>query len=83
MRVVERDGRLEPLLGCWYAPRALPDLTRRLRDGALSLFAAIRALDPDVVTTEETRMLDPSLRSLVNVNTPEDLASARGTLENY
>ena len=83
MRVAERDGRLEPLLACWDAGRALAVLRRRLAEGELSLFGAIKELGADVLSEEEARRIDPELRSFVNVNTPEDLANAVLTLEKY
>ncbi len=83
VRVAGRGGGLEPLLGCWDAPRALPVLSRRLQDGALSLYGALRELSAEVLPEIEARALDPDLRSFVNVNTPEDLARARCSLEKY
>ncbi len=66
----------EPLLALYHqsclgeAQRVLASGRRRL----VAMFPALRIVELDV---ETLRAVDPSLRSLVNVNTPEELAEVR------
>jgi molybdopterin-guanine dinucleotide biosynthesis protein A len=63
----------EPLLAIWR-PRVLPEVTRRIERGDLSLQSLLAALDTLYVPEPDLRALDPDLASLCNVNRPEDLA---------
>jgi molybdopterin-guanine dinucleotide biosynthesis protein A len=62
----------EPLLAIWR-PRILPEVSRRIERGELSLQALLAALDTLYVPEPVLRALDPDLASLRNVNRPEDL----------
>jgi molybdopterin-guanine dinucleotide biosynthesis protein A len=69
-------GRPEPLLAR-YAAGCLDVVERRLAAGALAVHELLGALAVRWVDEPELRALDPALRALTNVNTPEDLAAAR------
>jgi molybdopterin-guanine dinucleotide biosynthesis protein A len=61
-----------------YARALLPELRERLRAGRLALHEALYAVHALEVSEEELRRHDPTLASLENLNTPEDLARAVG-----
>jgi molybdopterin-guanine dinucleotide biosynthesis protein A len=63
----------EPLLAV-YHPRILPAVERRIEEGALSLYPLLEALETLFIPADELRPLDPDLRSLRNVNRPDDLS---------
>ena len=51
--------------------------TRLFESGVLSLHRLLRELNAEIVTASEFVALDPKLLFLRNVNTPDDLASAK------
>jgi molybdenum cofactor guanylyltransferase len=64
-----------------YGQSCLPHVERMVREDRLrvdELFSAVRVRRVDA---DELRPLDPSLRSFMNVNTPDDLEAARQVLE--
>jgi molybdopterin-guanine dinucleotide biosynthesis protein A len=63
----------EPLLSI-FRPRILPEVSRRIDRGDLSLQSLLAAVDALYVPESDLRALDPDLASLRNVNRPEDLA---------
>lgn len=67
---------LEPLLALYHRD-CLPVARRVLESGRRRLVAMFPELRVVEVPIEELRVADPGLRSLVNVNTPEDLADVR------
>ncbi len=82
VRLPRLSGHLEPLLACWDSAVALSPLVARLHRGALSLRDAIDELEPEIITEESLRKVDPDLLAAVNVNTPADLRRAR-TVKKY
>ncbi len=66
----------EPLLAV-YRPRLLPELERRIEAGELSLQSLLNDVETLGVPEAALRQLDPELRSLRNVNRPEDLEDQR------
>ena len=62
----------EPLFAV-YRPALLPELEQRIEAGNLSLRALLDASDTLLLPEEEIRRIDPELRSLRNVNRPQDL----------
>ena len=62
-----------------YTRSLLPEIRERLERGALALHELLSAMSAFEVAEDELRRYDPTLRSLENVNTPEDLAHARET----
>jgi molybdopterin-guanine dinucleotide biosynthesis protein A len=70
------DGHLEPMHSV-VSRRALASAIEPfLASGERRLFRVLESLDPRLVHADEMRTLDPELRTLFNVNTPEDLAAA-------
>lgn len=60
--------------------RVLPKVERLLRRGETRVERALAALDVRSVEEAALRRLDPDLRFLMNVNTPDDLQRARAFL---
>jgi molybdenum cofactor guanylyltransferase len=73
------NGRAEPLLAR-YAQRCLPLVERRLAAGELAVHALLGQLAVAWIEEDALRAVDPELRALTNVNTPEDLARAESLL---
>ncbi len=75
--VVPRTEKgVEPLLALYHRD-CLPHARRVLESGRRRLVAMFPALEVRELDAETLRVLDPGLRSFVNVNTPEDLAEVR------
>jgi molybdopterin-guanine dinucleotide biosynthesis protein A len=72
-------GRPEPLLARW-SPACLPVIAARLAAGQRAVHDVFDAVPTTWLEEPALRAVDPELRSLLNVNTPEDLERAR-TLE--
>jgi len=66
----------EPLLA-FYHTSCLPEARRVLASGRRRLVAILPALTSVEVPLDALRAVDPGLRSLVNVNTPEELLESR------
>jgi molybdopterin-guanine dinucleotide biosynthesis protein A len=64
--------RYEPLLAV-YRPRLLPEVARRIKAGELSLQKLLREVNTLGIPEVELRSIDPELRSLRNLNRPQDL----------
>ena len=62
----------EPLLAV-YRPRLLPELERRIEGGELSLQSLLDDVETLSIPEAALRQIDPELRSLRNLNRPEDL----------
>ena len=73
-------GRAEPLLAR-YARAAASVVADQIAGGHYALIDLLARLGADVVWIDEPelRALDPDLRSIVNVNTPADLAAHEPT----
>jgi len=71
------DGRTEPLLAI-YSRNARPGFERAIAAGNLRVVEAVAGLRVRFIDEPALRIADPGLRSFVNVNTPKDLAAARG-----
>jgi FdhD protein len=67
---------IEPLLALYHRD-CLPSARRVLESGRRRLVAMFPDLTVVELPLESLRAADPGLRSLVNVNTPEDLAEVR------
>ncbi|MDO8964531.1 MAG: formate dehydrogenase accessory sulfurtransferase FdhD [Coriobacteriia bacterium] len=70
------DKGPEPLLALYHRD-CLPAARRVLESGRRRLVAMFPELRVVEVPVESLRLADPGLRSLVNVNTPDDLAEVR------
>ncbi len=71
----------EPLLALYRVAACLPAAREVLATGRRRLVAIFPAVTVVEVPVEALRSVDPELRSLVNVNTPADLAEAREVAE--
>jgi molybdopterin-guanine dinucleotide biosynthesis protein A len=60
-----------------YARRCASEIETMLRSGALKVDLLFKRVRLKTVAYEELRAVDPQLRSFFNVNTPEDLQTAR------
>ena len=69
------DGRWHPLLAV-YRSDVRPIAERLISDGRRRMIDLIEAIDVVRIDPAELRTVDPALRSLRNVNTPEDYAAA-------
>jgi molybdopterin-guanine dinucleotide biosynthesis protein A len=75
--VVARDARgAQPLCGVYRRTPALVAARERLAGGRLALAGWLDALEVAELPPDVQRAFDPEGTSLVNVNTPEDLAEA-------
>lgn len=72
---------LQPLHAV-YGKRCLPVMERMIHQGVrkIQLITSEPGLAVRLVTEAEWKALDPDLRSLQNINTPDDLAAARKLL---
>src|SRR5262249_22007472 len=74
------DDDVEPLHAL-YAVHALPVVERCLATGRHAMREFLPAIRVDYVDEHELRALRGAARSLLNVNTPEDLAAVGGRFE--
>lgn len=70
------DGHLQSLHSVVAREPLLAGIADAQRQGERRLFAVLQSLHPRLVEAEELRTIDPELRTLFNVNTPDDLALA-------
>jgi molybdopterin-guanine dinucleotide biosynthesis protein A len=77
--VPRSDAGCEPLHAI-YGRSCLPHVERMVREDRLRLDRLFSAVRVRWVDADEVRPLDPSLRSFLNVNTPEELEAARRVL---
>lgn len=70
------QGILQPMHAVIRREPALQAIRTALASGESRLFRVLETLERCEVTEAELRRVDPDLRSLFNVNTPEDLAAA-------
>jgi molybdopterin-guanine dinucleotide biosynthesis protein A len=78
--VVRAGDRVFPLLGVYRSELAV-ELKSRIRDGQLRMMDWLATLDVQYVDGEIFRRADADLRSLLNVNTSEDLLRVRSLVE--
>jgi molybdenum cofactor guanylyltransferase len=71
--------RPQPLVAV-YHPSCLPHVTALLDSGERRMSALLDRIEVRYVEPEELEMVDPGLRSFLNLNTPEDLARVRRLL---
>ncbi len=74
------DGDIEPLHAV-YAVRLLPMVEETLRVGRHALREFLPRCRVDYVAEAELRAMRGTARSMLNVNTPEELAAVGGSLE--
>jgi molybdenum cofactor guanylyltransferase len=76
--VPRRDGRAEPSHGVWAAD-ASDVVATALQAGERAVYRVLETMHVAWIEEDDWRVVDPDGRSFVNVNTPEDLASAMET----
>jgi molybdopterin-guanine dinucleotide biosynthesis protein A len=74
------EGDVEPLLAV-YAVRTAAAIEAGLRAGRHALRDFLARVDVDYVSEAELRTVRGAARSLINVNTPEELAAVGGRFE--
>ena len=74
------DHDIEPLHAV-YSVRLLPLIEESLRAGRYAMREFLPRVRVDYVTEHELRDIRGTARSMLNVNTPEDLAAIGGSLE--
>jgi molybdopterin-guanine dinucleotide biosynthesis protein A len=70
------DGFIESMHAVVARLAMIEAIDRAQASGERRLFKVLEALQPRLVSAEELRAIDPELRTLFNINTPEDLAEA-------
>jgi molybdopterin-guanine dinucleotide biosynthesis protein A len=71
------DGQMDPMHAVYRRERCLDAIGRALARGDKRMISYLGEVRVREVTEGELRALDPDLRSLFNINTPEDLDRAR------
>lgn len=66
------DGYYHPLHGV-YRKSCIPFIEQRLRDGIYRVTDFYNDINVRKITREEIAVFDPALRTLCNINSPEDL----------
>jgi molybdopterin-guanine dinucleotide biosynthesis protein A len=74
------DHDIEPLHAV-YAVRLLPRIEEALGAGRLAMRDFLPRVRVDYVAEDELRRIRGTARSMLNVNTPEELAAVGGSLE--
>lgn len=76
------DGNLEPLHAVYKRSRMAKACEKAIKLGERIILAPLQTL-PRIryVPIEELREIDPELRTLINVNTPDDLEAVRQLLQ--
>jgi molybdopterin-guanine dinucleotide biosynthesis protein A len=77
--VPDVDGMLHPAHAV-YSAACLPHFERQLAAGDYRVHTVFQSVVTRYVERDEIERFDPSLRSLMNVNTPDDLATAERML---
>jgi molybdopterin-guanine dinucleotide biosynthesis protein A len=76
--VVPRDGKFYHPLAAVYHRDVLPVVEELLRADQLRPFYLFERVATRIIETHDLRHVDPELRSLTNVNTPEDYERLTG-----
>jgi molybdopterin-guanine dinucleotide biosynthesis protein A len=76
------DGYIESMHAVVDRHRLLHALDAAQRQGEQRVFRVLQTLDPRLVTADELRQVDPQLRTLFNIDSPEDLAAAERIASN-
>lgn len=61
-----------------YSPSILPVIEENLLKGHIKITRLLERIDRIEISTDEVRAIDPAGKFLTNLNTPEELAKARG-----
>jgi molybdopterin-guanine dinucleotide biosynthesis protein A len=89
--LIDRIGDADAVVPCWegdveplhavYAARALSTVEASLRSGRHAMRAFLSLVRVDWVSERDLRAVEGAARSLLNVNTPEELAALGGRFE--
>ncbi len=74
--IPESEGRLHPLAALYHIPTVLPELEARRERGERRLLLLTQSLRTRVITPDDLRRVDPELKTLRNLNSPEDYQHA-------
>ncbi|MFQ5580114.1 MAG: molybdenum cofactor guanylyltransferase [Nitrospiria bacterium] len=74
------SNKLHPLHAL-YTKKCLPAIEAQISGRDLALHRLPKLVNGGIYLERTFRQIDPALLSVVNINTPEDLAEARSTLE--
>lgn len=78
--IPQAHDRLHPLCAVYRKRTCLPAIEEAISRGQRRLIAFHPSVKVRLVDEAALRQIDPDLRSLINVNTPEELAAARALL---
>ena len=79
--VVKGEGTLEPLCAVYHRDRAIRAAEDSIKARRMSMHDMLQGLEKLVrVPVDEIRKFDPELLTFWNINTPEELARAEGTV---
>jgi len=67
------DGFLEPLHAVYKCEPMIRETRKAIESGENIILAPISRLNVNYIDTEFIRKIDPNLRTLININTPEDM----------
>lgn len=76
--VLPRVGGEDEPLHALYTKRCLPAIERAISEGRLRANAFLGDVRVRAISEDDLRVVDPGLRSFINVNTPEELDAVRG-----
>jgi molybdopterin-guanine dinucleotide biosynthesis protein A len=80
MAIPFAEGYHHPLASLYRKSTILPAVEALLREDRLRPFYLLEAVRARIVSTDEMRSVDPDLKTLRNLNTPEHYRSALDTL---
>jgi molybdopterin-guanine dinucleotide biosynthesis protein A len=67
------DGFLEPLHSVYRCEPMIRETRKAMENGESIILAPIFRMNINYMTLENIRKIDPELKTLININTPEDL----------
>jgi molybdopterin-guanine dinucleotide biosynthesis protein A len=75
------EGQMDPMHAVYRREACLDAIGRALQRGDKRMISYLGDVRVREVSADELRRIDPDLRSLFNINTPEDLERARALAE--
>jgi molybdopterin-guanine dinucleotide biosynthesis protein A len=73
------DGHLEPLLAV-YSKRCLGPIEKMIRHSEKCIYDFFPDVDVQEIQQKELQLLDPGLKSFININSQEELVKITGSL---
>jgi len=74
------DGFLEPLHAVYRCKSMICESRRSIGFGENIILAPIFRIDVNYMSIETIRKIDPNLRTLININTPEDMEKIKNNI---